>query len=90
MQEGVVPSFTVWSGDFATSVSAYTADESKNITGFVLHLPNLPEGVTGQVITSGGTCYAIENGTATVQGELARHGTIYFTIQLNANGGRSE
>ena len=90
MQEGVVPSFTVWSGDFATSVSAYTADESKNTTGFVLHLPNLPEGVTGQVITSGGTCYAIENGTATVQGELARHGTIYFTIQLNANGGRSE
>ena len=90
MQEGVVPSFTVWSGDFATSVSAYTVDESKNITGFVLHLPNLPEGVTGQVITSGGTCYAIENGTATVQGELARHGTIYFTIQLNANGGRSE
>ena len=90
MQEGVVPSFTVWSGDFATSVSAYTADESKNTTGFVLHLPNLPEGVTGQVITSGGTCYAIENGTATVQGELARHGTIYFTIRLNANGGRSE
>ena len=90
MQEGVVPSFTVWSGDFATSVSAYTADESKNTTGFVLHLPNLPEGVTGQVITSGGTCYAIENGTATVQGELARYGTIYFTIQLNANGGRSE
>ena len=90
MQEGVVPSFTVWSGDFATSVSAYTADEDKNITGFVLHLNNLPEGVTGQVITSGGTCYAIENGTATVQGELARHGTIYFTIQLNANGGRSE
>ena len=90
MQEGVVPSFTVWSGDFATSVSAYTADESKNTTGFVLHLPNLPEGVTGQVITSGGTCYAIENGTATVQGELARYGTIYFTIRLNANGGRSE
>ena len=90
MQEGVVPSFTVWSGDFSTSVSAYTADESKNTTGFVLHLPNLPEGVTGQVITSGGTCYAIENGTATVQGELARHGTIYFTIRLNANGGRSE
>ena len=90
MQEGVIPSFTVWSGDFATSVSAYTADESKNTTGFVLHLPYLPEGVTGQVITSGGTCYAIENGTATVQGELARHGTIYFTIRLNANGGRSE
>ena len=90
MQEGVVPSFTVWSGDFATSVSAYTADEDKNITGFVLHLPNLPEGVTGQVITSGGNCYAIENGTATVQGELARYGTIYFTIRLNANGGRSE
>ena len=90
MQEGVIPSFTVWSGDFATSVSAYTADESKNTTGFVLHLPYLPEGVTGQVITSGGTCYAIKNGTATVQGELARHGTIYFTIRLNANGGRSE
>ena len=83
-QEALVPSYSEQGRSFGITVSAYTADESKNVTGFILHLPNLPEGSTGEVVTPSGTSYPITDGTATVQDEIARYGNFDFVVRLHS------
>ena len=87
-QEGYVPKFVTatQSWTFSGGLPAYTADEDKNITGVVLHLPNLPEGVTAEVVAPSGTRYTVENGTAKLQGETLRYGTFNFTLRLTQDG----
>ena len=87
-QEGFVPKFVTatQSWTFSGGLPAYTADENKNITGVVLHLPNLPEGVTAEVVAPSGTRYTVENGTAKLQGETLRYGTFNFTLRLTQDG----
>lgn len=87
-QEGYVPKFVTatQSWTFSGGLPAYTADESKNITGIVLYLPNLPEGVTAEVVAPSGTRYTVENGTAKLQGETLRYGTFNFTLRLTQDG----
>ena len=87
-QEGYVPKFVTatQSWIFSGGLPAYTADESKNITGIVLHLPNLPEGVTAEVVAPSGAHYAVENGTVKLQGETLRYGKFNFTLRLTQDG----
>lgn len=69
---------------FSTTAPAYTADESKNVTGFILRLPNVPEGTTGEVVAPSGVSYPIADRTATVPNEIAKYGTTNFTVRLTS------
>ena len=87
-QEGFVPKVSSNADSYAFSglLPAYTADESKNITGVVLHLPNLPEGVMAEVVAPSGIHYTVENGTVKLQGETLRYGDFNFTLRLTQDG----
>ena len=87
-QEGFVPKVVNAGQSWAFSglLPAYTANENKNITGVVLHLPNLPEGVTAEVVAPSGAHYAVENGTVKLQGETLRYGEFNFTLRLTQDG----
>ena len=67
---------------FSTTAPAYTGDESKNVTGFILRLPNMPEGTTGEVVAPSGASYPIADRTATVPNEIAKYGHVNFTIRI--------
>ena len=67
---------------FSTTAPAYTGDGSKNVTGFILRLPNMPEGTTGEVVAPSGASYPIADRTATVPNEIAKYGHVNFTIRI--------
>ena len=83
-QGALEPSYSEEKWEFSTIVPAYTPDERKNVTGFVLSLPNIPEGTTGEVITPSGASYPIMDGAVTVKNEIAQYGTFVFTVRLTS------
>ena len=85
-QDALEPSYSETKWGFSTTAPAYTADESKNVTGFILRLPHVPEGTTGEVVAPSGASYPIADRTATVPNEIAKYGTTNFTVRLTCGG----
>lgn len=83
-QDALEPSYSETKWEFSTTAPAYTRDESKNVTGFILRLPKVPEGTTGEVVAPSGVSYPIVSGSATVSNEIARYGHFYFTVRLTS------
>lgn len=83
-QDALEPSYSETKWEFSTTAPAYTRDESKNVTGFILRLPKVPEGTTGEVVAPSGDSYPIVSGSATVSNEIARYGHFYFTVRLTS------
>ena len=83
-QDALEPSYSETKWEFSTTAPAYTRDESENVTGFILRLPKVPEGTTGEVVAPSGVSYPIVSGSATVSNEIARYGHFYFTVRLTS------
>lgn len=83
-QDALEPSYSETKWEFSTTAPAYTRNESKNVTGFILRLSKVPEGTTGEVVAPSGASYPIVNGVATVSNEIARYGHFYFTVRLTS------